>query len=49
MANESMKGMIRPSRFVVPLLQALGHQPDPSLMILASNCLISLIDLVPEA
>ena len=48
MANESMKCNIKPRRFVCPLLKILGHQPDPSLMILASNCLFSLIDLAPE-
>lgn len=48
MANETMRGNIRPRRFVSPLLKILGCQPDPSLMILASNCLFSLIDLAPE-
>lgn len=48
MASESIKCNIKPRRFVNPLLKILGNQPDPSLMILASNCLFSLIDLAPE-
>lgn len=48
MANETMRCNIKPRRFVNPLLKILGCQPDPSLMILASNCIFSLIDLAPE-
>lgn len=48
MSNETMKGLIRPDRFVRPLLNQLNNQADPSLMLLASNCLLSLIDLLPE-
>lgn len=48
MANETMKGLIRPERFVRPLLNQLNNQVDPALMLLASNCMLSLIDLLPE-
>lgn len=48
MANENMRGLIGPMRFVKPLLTQLDNQFDPTLMVLASNCLLSLIDLVPE-
>jgi len=48
MANESMKQIIKPNRFVGVLLSHLRSEIDASLMVMASNCLLSLIDLFPE-
>lgn len=48
MSNESMKNMIKPERFVKPLLNQLQIGIEPSLMILASTCLLTLTDLLPE-
>lgn len=48
MSNESMKNMIKPDRFVKPLLTQLQIGLEPSVMILASTCLLTLTDLLPE-
>ena len=48
MSNESHKGSTKPRRFIKPLLNFLGNKFDPELMMKASNCLVSLIDLFPE-
>ena len=48
MSNESAKNAIQPDRFVRPLLTQLANDFDPSLMVQASNCLLTLIDLFPD-
>lgn len=48
MSNESHKSRIKPRRFIKPLLNFLSNEFDPELMMKASNCLVSLIDLFPE-
>jgi hypothetical protein len=47
MSNEAMKNQIQPDRFVCILLSNLSSS-DPSLMILSSNWILTLIDLLPE-
>lgn len=49
MANESMKNIIRPDRFVKTLLKHLDNDFDPGLMVQASNCLLTMLDLHPES
>lgn len=48
MSNESMKGAMRPDRFVKPLLTHLNNGVDSSLMLSCSNCLLTIIDIFPE-
>jgi len=49
MANESMKNVIKPDRFIKLLVNYLDNQHDPSLMVQSSNCLLTMLDLFPEA
>lgn len=48
MSNENMKGAMRPDRFVKPLLVSLKNSTDSQLMLSASNCLLTIIDIFPE-
>jgi len=48
MSNESMKGSMKPERFVKPLLALLKSSKDSQLMLSASNCLLTIIDIFPE-
>jgi len=48
MSNESMKNQMRPDRFVKILLKHLDSGRDSQLMLSASNCLLTIIDIFPE-
>lgn len=48
MAHEGMKFQIKPDRFVKMLIKHLDNKIDSTLMLNASNCLLTMLDLFPE-